>query len=178
MVGEGPSMSWSLPSLWGWRENARGRKGNAQQSTGHFTSICSGGISWDFTRGHRRGAEAGLEEESTGWFERNVRRGKGAANELPAFVSREREMSVHVCLDWPSSVKRWHAVTQGRYGQRWAPTTASSSRICWKVTSHFTPANLNTSQIFSLFQPRICLRTRYPCHSIPLHFYLSFQYVV
>lgn len=94
MVGEGPSLSLSLPSLWGWRENVRGGKGDAQPSTVHLTSICSWGISWDFTRGHRRGTEAGLGEESTGWSERNVRRGKGAAKELPAFVSREREVSV------------------------------------------------------------------------------------
>ena len=40
---------------------------------------------------HKGRAEAGLEEESTGWFPRSVRRGEGAAKELPAFASRERE---------------------------------------------------------------------------------------
>lgn len=88
MAGEGPSLPWLLPSLWRWRKNARGGKGNAEQSAGRPTSTCSVGISWGFTRG---GAEAGLEEESTGWFPRSVRRGEGAAKELPAFASRERE---------------------------------------------------------------------------------------
>lgn len=40
-------------------------------------------------KGTQERAEAGLEEESTGWFERSVRRGTGAARELPAFVSRD-----------------------------------------------------------------------------------------
>ena len=53
-------------------------KGNAEQSAGRPTSMCSVGISWGFTRG---GAEAGLEEESTGWFPRLVRSGEGAAKE-------------------------------------------------------------------------------------------------
>lgn len=63
-------------------------KGNAERRAGCATSMCSVGISWGFTRG---GTEAGLEEESTGWFQRSVRSGEGAAKELPAFASRERE---------------------------------------------------------------------------------------
>jgi len=42
-------------------------------------------------RGHRGGAEAGLEKESTAWSERSEEQGKDAAKELPAFVSREGE---------------------------------------------------------------------------------------
>lgn len=47
-------------------------------------------IAWDLTRWPGRGAEAGLEEAGL----RSVRRGKGAAKELPALVSRGREVSV------------------------------------------------------------------------------------
>lgn len=67
-------------------------KGKAQQSAVCPTSMCSLGISWDFTAGHRGGAEVGLKEDSTGWSQRSIiRRGKGAAKELPALASRKRK---------------------------------------------------------------------------------------
>lgn len=52
-------------------------------------------------KGTQERAEAGLEEESTGWFERSVRRGTGAARELPAFVSRDAvtRRSDRLCWD-------------------------------------------------------------------------------
>lgn len=126
-------------------------KGNAQQSAGRRTSTCSLGISWDFTRG---GVEAGLEEESTGWSQRSVRSGKGAANELPAFASRD-------------------AVTQRRCGK----LGSCHCQLHLLEIDTLTSVHLHMSQI-SCFQLRICLQTRCPCHSTPVCFYLSFQYVI
>lgn len=116
---KGPVCPGPFQTSGGGEKNARGGKDDARQSAGCCTSMCSWGVSWDFTRGHRRWAEAGLEKESTGWFERSIRRGMGAARELPAFVSRD-------------------AVTQSSDGLCWVPVFASPHGI---VPSQNLPKN-------------------------------------
>lgn len=124
--------------------------GNAEQSAGRPTSMCSVGIFWGFTRG---GAEAGLEEESTGWFPRCVRSGEGAAKELPAFASRERKRWAYggVCLNWTSLAKPRDAVIQEQ--------VQASGLLPLAVV--VTSVHLHVSQI-SGFRLRICLHTRRP----------------
>lgn len=82
-----------------------------------------------------------------------------------------------LCLSGSSPAKLRDAVTQSGCGQHWAPVTDRPRCFCWNSTP-FTLAHLNMSQIASSSQPRICLRTRCPCHSTPPHFYLFVQYVI
>lgn len=128
--------------------------------------------------GHLLGLRRGTREgQRQGWRRSplvGLRGGRGWPQSFLHLLPG-KEMSVRVCLNGPSSAEPGDAATQSRYGQLRAPAVAS--HVCWKSTSHFTPANLHVSQVFSLFQPRVCFKNRCPCHSTRIHFCFPFQCV-
>lgn len=108
---EGPILPWLLPSLWKWREMPEVGTGNAEQSAGHSPTSMLRGHLLGLHKG--RGAEAGLEEESTGWFPRCVRSG-GGSSQRASYVCFQRKRWAYggVCLNWTSLAKPRDAVIQ------------------------------------------------------------------
>lgn len=102
-----------------------GGGGRAQQGAG-ASPACAPGHLQGHTKGRRRGAGAGLEEESTGWSEKSVRRGKGAAKELPASVSRERGERVSASVGTGPPRQAQGCVTQSGQG---GPSPAGHSLL-------------------------------------------------
>lgn len=151
MVGEGSSLPRSLPSLWRQRESARGGKGSAQQGAGCLTSLGSGGAPPGTSQGDTGGGRGGAGGGARWVSERSVRRGREQPESF-LHLFPGKETSVGVCPLPPSPGMLC--------GQHW-PCCGQSQRHLLEI--HFPLQPIFTSQIFSLFQPRICLRTKHVC---------------
>ena len=128
MAGEGPILPWLLPSLWRWRENARGgkRECRAECWAPHQHVLC--GHLLGLHKGRGRGRAGG----GVHWLVSQACKKWGGSSQRASCVcfQRKKEMSVWGCVSELDLSGQAQGCCDPRAGAGiWAPAIGSRSHI-------------------------------------------------